>query len=29
LTKPGNEGIIEQIQKETDRRWEALLKKCA
>lgn len=28
LTRPGNEAIIEQIQKETDRRWEALLKKC-
>lgn len=29
LTKPGNEAILEAIQKETDRRWEALLTKCA
>jgi len=28
LTKPGNEAIVESIQKEADRRWEALLKKC-
>ncbi len=28
LMKPGNEAIIESIQKEVDRRWEALLKKC-
>ncbi|MCM8825012.1 MAG: thiamine pyrophosphate-dependent enzyme [Candidatus Omnitrophica bacterium] len=28
LFKPGNENIIEQIQKEVDRRWEDLLKKC-
>ncbi|MBU1026303.1 MAG: pyruvate ferredoxin oxidoreductase [Candidatus Margulisbacteria bacterium] len=28
LKKPGNEAIIESIQKETDRRWEALLAKC-
>jgi len=28
LFKPGNEGVLEAIQKETDRRWEALLAKC-
>jgi pyruvate ferredoxin oxidoreductase beta subunit len=28
LSKPGNEQIIEDIQKEVDRRWEALLHKC-
>jgi len=28
LFKPGNETILESIQKETDRRWEKLLKKC-
>ncbi|MDI6730950.1 MAG: thiamine pyrophosphate-dependent enzyme [Candidatus Margulisbacteria bacterium] len=28
LFKPGNEAILESIQKETDRRWEKLLKKC-
>lgn len=28
LLKPGNEDIIEKIQKEIDRRWEDLLKKC-
>lgn len=28
LFKPGNEGILESIQKETDRRWEKLLKNC-
>jgi pyruvate ferredoxin oxidoreductase beta subunit len=28
LSKPGNEVIVEEIQKETDRRWEALLEKC-
>ncbi len=28
LLKPGNEQIIEEIQKEIDRRWENLLKKC-
>ncbi|HOK79736.1 MAG TPA: thiamine pyrophosphate-dependent enzyme [bacterium] len=28
LLKPGNEQIIEEIQKEVDRRWEELLKKC-
>ncbi|MCX7706349.1 MAG: pyruvate ferredoxin oxidoreductase, partial [bacterium] len=28
LLKPGNEHIIEEIQKEIDRRWEELLKKC-
>jgi pyruvate ferredoxin oxidoreductase beta subunit len=28
LSKPGNEQIIEDIQKEVDRRWEALLRKC-
>ncbi len=28
LMKPGSEAIIESIQKEIDRRWEALLNKC-
>jgi len=28
LLKPGNEHIVEEIQKEVDRRWEELLKKC-
>ncbi|PIS28354.1 pyruvate ferredoxin oxidoreductase [Candidatus Saganbacteria bacterium CG08_land_8_20_14_0_20_45_16] len=28
LFKPGNEAIIESIQKEVDRRWEVLQKKC-
>ncbi|MGB9642813.1 MAG: thiamine pyrophosphate-dependent enzyme [Candidatus Ratteibacteria bacterium] len=28
LLKPGNEEILEEIQKEVDRRWEELLKKC-
>ena len=28
LFKPGNEAILESIQKEVDRRWEALQKKC-
>lgn len=28
LSKPGNEQILEDIQKEVDRRWEALLRKC-
>lgn len=28
LFRPGNEGVIEAIQKEVDRRWEALLHKC-
>ncbi|MFA5839776.1 MAG: thiamine pyrophosphate-dependent enzyme [Candidatus Margulisiibacteriota bacterium] len=28
LFKPGNEAILESIQKETDRRWEKLLKNC-
>jgi len=28
LFKPGNEGVIEAIQKETDRRWQALLTRC-
>ncbi|HKL11192.1 MAG TPA: thiamine pyrophosphate-dependent enzyme [Clostridia bacterium] len=28
LFKPGNEHLIEDIQKEVDRKWEALLKKC-
>jgi pyruvate ferredoxin oxidoreductase beta subunit len=28
LSKPGNEAIVEAIQKETDRRWEALLERC-
>lgn len=28
LTKAGNEAIVEEIQKEVDRRWEALLEKC-
>ena len=29
LFKPGNEELIEQFQKEVDRRWEDLLYKCA
>lgn len=29
LNKPGNEVIVESMQKEVDRRWEALLKRCA
>ncbi len=28
LFKPGNEHLIEDIQKEVDRKWEALLRKC-
>lgn len=28
LLKPGNEHIVEEIQKEIDRRWEDLLRKC-
>ncbi|OGC21271.1 pyruvate ferredoxin oxidoreductase [candidate division WOR-1 bacterium RIFOXYB2_FULL_42_35] len=28
LFRPGNEAILEAIQKEVDRRWEALLNKC-
>ncbi|PLX33421.1 MAG: pyruvate ferredoxin oxidoreductase [Clostridiales bacterium] len=28
LFKPGNEHLIEDIQNEVDRKWEALLKKC-
>ncbi len=28
LFKPGNEHLIEQIQQEVDRKWEALLRKC-
>jgi pyruvate ferredoxin oxidoreductase beta subunit len=28
LSRPGNEAIVEEIQKETDRRWEALLERC-
>ncbi len=28
LFKPGNEHLIEDIQKEVDKKWEALLKKC-
>lgn len=28
LFKPGNEHMIEDIQREVDRRWESLLKKC-
>jgi len=28
LFKPGKEHLIEDIQKEVDRKWEALLKKC-
>lgn len=28
LFKPGNEGLLEQIQKEVDRRWNELLLKC-
>ena len=28
LFKPGNEAILESIKKETDRRWEKLLKNC-
>ncbi len=28
LFKPGNEGVLEAIQQETDRRWQALLNKC-
>lgn len=28
LFKPGNEGVLEAIQQETDRRWQALLTKC-
>jgi pyruvate ferredoxin oxidoreductase beta subunit len=28
LSRPGNEAIVESIQKEIDRRWEALLERC-
>ena len=28
LFAPGNEHLLEAFQKETDRRWEELLKKC-
>ena len=28
LFKPENEYLIEEFQKEVDRRWEALLKRC-
>lgn len=28
LFKPGNEHLIEEFQKEVDRRWENLLYKC-
>lgn len=28
LLKPGNENIVEEIQREVDRRWEQLLRKC-
>ncbi|MGL4897862.1 MAG: thiamine pyrophosphate-dependent enzyme [Cetobacterium sp.] len=28
LFKPGNEHLIEEMQNEVDRRWEALLKRC-
>ncbi len=28
LLRPGNEALVEEIQKETDRRWETLLKRC-
>ncbi len=28
LLKPGNEAILEAIQKEVDRRWQSLLEKC-
>lgn len=28
LFRPGNESVVEAIQKEVDRRWEALLERC-
>ncbi len=28
LFKPGNEHLLEEIQKDVDRKWEALLKRC-
>ena len=29
MFKPGNEWMIEEVQKEVDRNWEELLKLCA
>ena len=29
MFKPGNEWMIEQVQKEVDRNWEELLKLCS
>jgi pyruvate ferredoxin oxidoreductase beta subunit len=28
LSRPGNEALVEEIQKEVDRRWQVLLEKC-
>jgi pyruvate ferredoxin oxidoreductase beta subunit len=28
LFKPGNEWMVERVQKEVDRNWEELLNKC-